>query len=88
MRRQELSGSVQRGGRFVEDRVEGLEDVRHLGGDVEGDLDVGGGGLPGEADGVVEENLVSSAWMIRGGRPDRSAKMGLIRPTAASCPAV
>jgi hypothetical protein len=32
MRRQELSGSVQRGGRFVEDRVIGLEDVsdRHL----------------------------------------------------------
>ena len=58
MRRQELSGPVQRCGRFVEDRVVGLEDVRHSGGDVEGDLDVGGGGLPGEADGVVEENLV------------------------------
>src|SRR5205809_7287235 len=60
MRRQELSGSVQCRGRFVEDRIEGLEDVRHPGGDVEGDLDVGGGSLPGEADGVVEENLVSS----------------------------
>jgi len=57
MRRQELSGSVQCSGRFVEDRVEGLEDVRHPGGDVEGDLDVGGGGLPGEADGVVEQDL-------------------------------
>jgi hypothetical protein len=60
MRRQQLSGSVQCGGRFVEDRVEGLEDVRHPGGDVEGDLDVGGGGLSREADGVVEENLVGS----------------------------
>jgi len=59
MRRQELSGSVQRRGRFVEDRVVGLEDVRHPGGDVEGDLDVGGGRLSREADGVVEENLVS-----------------------------
>ncbi len=59
MRRQELSGSVQRRGRFVKDRVIGLEYVRHLGGDVEGDLDVGGGSLPGEADGVVEENLVA-----------------------------
>jgi len=60
MRRQELSGSVQRRGRFVEDRVIGLEDVRHPRGDVEGDLDVGGGGLAGEADGVVEEDLVGS----------------------------
>ena len=60
MRRQELSGSVQCRGCLVEDRVVGLEDVRHPGGDVEGDLDVGDGGLPGEADGVVEENLVSS----------------------------
>jgi hypothetical protein len=60
MRRQELSRSVQGGGRFVEDRVEGLEDVRHPGGDVEGDRDVGGGGLPGQADGVVEEDLVRS----------------------------
>ena len=60
MRRQELSGSVQRRGRFVKDRGEGLEDVGHPGGDVERDLDVGGGGPLGEADGVVEENLVSS----------------------------
>ena len=58
VRGQELSGSVQGGGCFVEDRVIGLEDVGHPGGEVEGDLDVGGGGLPGEADGVVEENLV------------------------------
>ena len=60
MRRQELSGSVQRRGRFVEDRVIGLEDVGHPRGDVERDLDVGGGGLSREAEGVVEENLVSS----------------------------
>src|SRR3954453_20906580 len=60
MRRQELSGSVQRRGRFVEDRVIGLEDVGYPGSDVEGDLDVGGGSLAGEADGVVEENLVAS----------------------------
>ena len=60
MRRQELSGSVQRRSRLVEDRVIGLEDVGHPRGDVERDLDVGGGGLPREADGVVEENLVSS----------------------------
>ena len=59
-RRQELAGSVQRRGRFVEDRVIRLEDVRHPGGDVEGDLDVGGRILAGEADGVVEENLVAS----------------------------
>src|SRR5437016_11113684 len=60
MRRQELSGSVQRRGRFVKDRVIGLEDVGHPWGDVERDLEIGGGGLSREADGVVEENLVSS----------------------------
>jgi len=60
MRRQELSGSVQGGGRLVEGREVRLEDVRHLGGDIEGDLDVGDGGLPCEADGVVEQNLVTS----------------------------
>ncbi len=38
----------------------GLEDVGHPRGDVEGDLDVGAGGLLREADGVVEENLVAS----------------------------
>src|SRR3954451_24494775 len=59
-RRQEPSGSVQRRGRFVKDRVIGLEDVGHPRGDVEDDLDVRGGGLLREADGVVEENLVSS----------------------------
>ena len=60
MRRQELSGSVQRRGRFVEDRVIGLEDVGHSRGDVKRDFDVGGGGLLREAEGVVEENLVRS----------------------------
>jgi hypothetical protein len=39
-----LSSSVERRARFVEDRVIGLEDVGHLRGDVERDLDVGGGG--------------------------------------------
>ena len=38
----------------------GLKDVRHARGDVEGDRDVGGGGLPREADRVVEEHLVRS----------------------------
>jgi hypothetical protein len=87
MRRQELSGSVQCGGCFVKDRVIGLEDVGHPRGDVEGNLDVGGGGMSREADGVVEENLVSSGLDDQGGRPDRSANTGLMRPTAASCPA-
>ena len=54
----ELPGPVQRTGRFVEDRVEILEDVRHLGDQVEGHRDVGGGGLLREADGVVQEDLV------------------------------
>ena len=57
MHRQALSGSVQRSSRVVEDRIEVLEDVRHPRGDVEGNLDVGGGSLPGEADGVVEEDF-------------------------------
>ncbi len=59
MRRQELSGPVQCGGRFVEDRVKGLEDVRHPGGDVEGDLDVGGGGLSRQASSIP--SMVTSA---------------------------
>ena len=57
---QELSGSVQCGGGFVEDGVVGLEDVRHGWGDVEGDLDVGDSGVACEADGVVEEDFVGS----------------------------
>src|SRR5713101_3605561 len=63
-------------GRFVEDRIEGLEDVRHPGGDVEGDLDVGGGGLPREADGVVEENLVSSGLDDRGRQAGQVGEYG------------
>ena len=59
VRCQELPGPVQCIGRFVEDRVEILEDVRHLGGQVEGDRDVGGGGLLREADGVVQEDLAA-----------------------------
>src|SRR6476620_11473917 len=60
-RRQELSGSVQRRACFVEDRVIRLEDVGHARGDVERDRDVRGGGLPREADGVVQEHLVTSS---------------------------
>ena len=76
MRRQELSGSVQRPGRFVEDRVIGLEDVGHPGGDVEGDLDVGGGGYTGEADGVVEEDLVSSGLDDQGRQAGQLGEYG------------
>src|SRR5258708_34522137 len=88
MGRQELSGSVQRRGRFVEDRVIGLEDVRHPGGDVEGDLDVGGGGLPGEAEGVVEENLVGSGLDDPGRQAGPLAKAGPCEagPAAVSAP--
>jgi len=40
MRRQQLSGSVQGGGRLVQYRVVGLENVWHARGDVERNLDV------------------------------------------------
>jgi hypothetical protein len=60
MRRQELSGSVQRPGRFVKERVIGLKNVGCPRRDVERDLDVGDGGLLREAECVAEENLVSS----------------------------
>src|SRR3981081_245216 len=76
MRRQELSGSVQRRGRFVEDRVIGLEDVGHTGGDLEGALDVRGGSLPGEADGVVEENLVRSGLDDQGRQAGQLGEYG------------
>lgn len=33
--------------------------MRHPGGDIEGDLDVGAGGLPREAERVVEEKIVT-----------------------------
>jgi hypothetical protein len=58
---QKLPGPVQRRGRLIEDRVIGLEDVGHSSRDVEGDIDVSAGRLPGQADGVVEEDLVGSA---------------------------
>src|SRR5258708_5602152 len=76
MRRQELSGSVQRGGRFVEDRVIGLEDVRYPGGDVERHRDVGGGGLSREADSVVEENLVASGLDDQGWQAGQIGEYG------------
>jgi hypothetical protein len=73
LRGQEPSGSVQRRGRFVKDRVIGLEDVGHPRGDVERQVDVGGGGLSREAEGIVEENLVSSGLddQRRQARPGR-----------------
>jgi hypothetical protein len=58
------------------------------GGDVEGDLDVGGGGLLREADGVIEENLVSSGLDDQGRQAGQVGKYGLMRPRAAFCPAV
>ncbi len=61
MRRQQPTGSVQRRARFVDDRVIGLEDVRHPRGYVERDLDVGRDGLLREGQGVVEEHLVVPA---------------------------
>jgi hypothetical protein len=76
MRRQELSGSVQRRGRFVEDRVIGLEDVGYPRGDVERDLDVGGGGLSCQAEGVVEENLVSSGLDDQGRQAGQVGEYG------------
>jgi mannitol-1-/sugar-/sorbitol-6-phosphatase len=88
MRRQELSGSVQRRAGFVEDRIKGLEDVRHPGGDVEGDLHVGGGGLAGEADGVVEENLVRSGLDDQGRQAGQVGEDGADEAESGSCPAV
>src|SRR5260370_948967 len=76
MRRQELSGSVQRCGRFVEDRVIGLEDVGYPGGDVEGDLDVGGGGLAGGAGGGVGGNLVGSGLDDQGREAGQGGEYG------------
>src|SRR3954470_13340435 len=86
MRRQELSGSVQGRGRFVEDRVIGLEDVGHPGGDVESDLDIGGGSLPGEADGVVEENLVRSGLDNQGRQAGQLGEYGADEAESGICP--
>src|SRR3954447_844367 len=76
MRRQELSGSVQCSARFVKDRGIALEDVRHPRGDLERDLDVGGGGLSREADGVVEENLVTSGLDDQGRQAGQAGEDG------------
>ena len=73
MRRQELPGPVQRRGRLIEDRVSGLEHVRNPGGDVQGDVDVGDRRLPGQADGVIEQNLV------RPGLDDQRRQAGQVR---------
>ena len=85
MRRQELSGSVQRRHRFVEDRGVCLEDVRNPWGDIEGDRDVRGGSLPGEADGVVEEDLMSSGLDDQGSQAGQvgeyRADQGARRPS-------
>ena len=88
MRRQELSGSVQRRGRFVENRVIGLEDVRHPG--VMSRVTCTSAVAACRARRMASSRRTSCvpAWMISGGRPDRSAKTGLIRPRAGSCPAV
>ena len=60
MRRKEPSGSVERRGRFVEDRVVGLEDVGTPGVMSSVTSTSAVGGLSREAEGVVEENLVRS----------------------------
>ena len=81
MRSQQLPGPVQGGGRFVKDRIIGLEDVRHPGGDVEGDLNVGGGGLRGEVTARVRrgetieitEHGTPVAWLVSFERPERPA---------------
>src|SRR5690348_7922698 len=60
--------------------MEGLEDVGHVWGDVERDLDVGGGGLLREADGVVEENLVSSGLNDQGRQAGQVGENGADEP--------
>ena len=54
----------------------GLKDVGHPRGDVERDLDVGGGALSREADGVVEENLVSSGLDDQGRQAGQVGEYG------------
>src|SRR2546423_9950568 len=54
---------------LVEDRVVGLEGVRHPRGDVERDLDAGAGGSSCQAEGVVQENLVRSGRARRALQP-------------------
>jgi hypothetical protein len=62
--------------------------VGHRGCDLERDLDVGGGGLSREADGVVEEDLVTSGLDDQGRQAGQVGEYGLMRPRAASCPDV
>ena len=88
MRRQKLSGSVQRRSRFVKDRGIGLEDVGHPRGDVERDHDVGGGGLLREADGVVEENLVTSGLDDQRRQARQVGEYGADEATSGSWPDV
>jgi hypothetical protein len=52
--------------------------VQHAGGDVEGDLDVGGGRSFHEADRVIEEDLASSGF----GSPD-AAHCGAVTTSGA-----
>ena len=62
--------------------------MRYCGGDVEADLDVGGGGLAGEADSVVEEDLVGSGLDDQGRQAGQVREDGADQGRAASCPAV
>ena len=50
--------------------------MRNPGGDVKGDLDVGGGSLPREPDGVVEENLVRSGLDDQRRQPGQVGEYG------------
>src|SRR4051794_14277692 len=76
VRRQELPCSVECSDRFIKDRVIGLEDMGHPRDDVEGDLDVGGGGLLRETERVVEENFVSSGLDDQGRQAGQVGEYG------------
>ena len=84
VRGQELSGSVQGGGGFVEDRGVGLEDVRDSG--VMSRVTVTSAVAARRARRTASSRRTSwvPAWMIRGGRPVRSPNIGLIRGSAGS----
>ena len=57
-----------------------LENVWHAGGDVERDVDIGGGGLPREADRFIEENLVSSDLDDEGRQAGQVSEDGADQP--------
>src|SRR5690348_5319405 len=76
MRGKELSCPVQGSGRLVEDGIEALENMRHKRGDVEADLDVGGGGLAREPDRVIEEDLVTSTLDDQGRQAGQVGEYG------------